>query len=153
MRFTCRLVLAGIFLMGADRLVAKAQQSSTSDQPSEGFTGGHRPLDVESELSHLTSELDLTPEQQNQIKPILVEHQQKERALRADHSLSADELRTRAHAISDETHKQIETLLTDDQKEKAKAMRMHRRGVPPSTAPASTPEPQGISDPTLDIAR
>ena len=154
MKNICGYALAGIFLFGTSGMVA--QQSSDQAPQSQEFSGGHhRPMDVDSELAHLTRELDLTPAQQNQIRPILVEHQQKERALRQDQSLSHEELRTRAHAISDETHKQIETLLTDEQKQKVKAMqqRMHHHDQNGSPAPTSAPAPQGISDLTADVAR
>lgn len=154
----CRFAFAGILLLGLSGITAMAQQSSSPEQPSQPheFAGGHhRPMDVDSELAHLTKELDLTPAQQSQIRPILVEHQQKESALHQDQSLSAEELRTRAHAISDATHKQIESFLTDEQKQKVKAMqqRMHQRDQNSSPAPTSAPAPQGISDLTLEVAR
>lgn len=110
-------------------------------------------MDVDSELAHLTKELDLTPDQQKQIRPLLVEHQQKEQALHRDQSPSREELRAKAHAISNETHKQIEAFLTDDQKQKVKAMqqRMHQNDQP-SVQPSAS-QTNFAFDPDADVAR
>jgi Spy/CpxP family protein refolding chaperone len=98
-------------------------------------------MDPDSTLAHLTKELNLTANQQAQIRPLLVEHQQQEQALHQDQSLSPEELRAKAHAISDQTHKKIESFLTDEQKQKVKAMqeRMHRGDQNSQASAPSTP--------------
>jgi protein CpxP len=155
MRHLCAFLFAGVLLIGIGVTGAAAQDNSA-----QGFGRGghHRPMDVDSELSHLTRELNLTPDQQKQIRPLLLEHQQKEQVLHQDQSLSPEDLRTRAHAISDETHKKIEVFLTDEQKQKVKAMqqRMHHSdqngqpSAPSSPSPTSTPF---AFDPAADVTR
>ena len=96
----------------------------------------HAPRTIDQELDHLTKELELTPAQRNQIRPLLLEHQQEIQALlEKNPSAPREALRTKIHAISDQTHHKIEALLTDHQKQLAKAMqaRMHRaENNPPS---------------------
>jgi Spy/CpxP family protein refolding chaperone len=146
MRNICLIVFAGVLLTGVDSMSAQDNSSQAQQFSSEAH---HRPMDVDSELAHLTRELDLTPDQQAKIRPLLVEHQEKERALHQDQSLSPEELRSRAHAISDETHKKIEVFLTDEQKQKAKAMRQRMHQNDRKEAPSS---PQGWADPSADVA-
>src|ERR1700739_3485783 len=127
MRSIGTIAFAGILFIGISGVAATAQDKSNQDNSMQaqafGPGGHHRPMDVDSELPHLTKELDLTPDQQKQIKPLLEEHRQKEQVLHQDQSLSPDELRTKAHAISDETHKQIEVFLNDEPQQKVKEMR------------------------------
>lgn len=158
MRITCSLAFAGILLLGVGGVAATAQDNPAPSNSAQGQRAGgkhHHARDVDAQLAHMTKRLSLTSDQQNQIRPLLVAHQQKELALRQDSSLSGDELRTRAHAIREETHKQIEALLTDEQKQKAKAMeqRMHHnhRNDAPGGSGSPSSQPQGVSDPTADI--
>src|ERR1700739_2371794 len=166
MRRIGTIAFAGILFIGISGVAATAQDKSNQDNSMQaqafGPGGHHRPMDVDSELAHLTKELDLTPDQQKQIRPLLEAHQQKEQVLHQDQSLSRDELRTKAHAISDETHKQIEVFLTDEQKQKVKEMRkrMHHnvQGVQNDeddqpSAPASPAQTPFAWDPAADVAR
>lgn len=90
-------------------------------QPSEASI--HSPRSIDVELNHLTKELELTPKQRNQIRPLLEEHHNKIQALLDKNpTLSRTDLQPQIHAISNETHRQIEALLTRRQKELAKAM-------------------------------
>ena len=64
-----------------------------------------------------------TPDQRKQIRPLLEEHHDRIQALfDKNPKLSRQDLGPRIHAISDETHHQIEALLTNPQKQLAKAM-------------------------------
>ena len=86
------------------------------------------PRSIDQEMDHLTKELELTAAEQKAIMPLLLEHRQRIQAL-FDQSPSTPRaaLRTKIHAISDDTHHEIEKLLTDHQRQLAKAMqeRMH----------------------------
>ena len=72
---------------------------------------------VDQEFAHLTKGLELTPKQQQQVRPLLQEHHDKIQALLdKDPNASRQELAPQIHAISDETHREIHALLTDHQK-------------------------------------
>jgi periplasmic protein CpxP/Spy len=103
----------------------------------------HTPESIDRELTRLTKDLEMTPEQQQQVRPLLGEHHDRIQAL-LDKSpkASRQELGPQIHAISDETHHKIHALLTDHQKELEKAMQQrehnggeNRRSAPPATAP------------------
>jgi hypothetical protein len=105
----------------------------------------HTPQSIDQELARLTKDLELTPQQQQQVRPLLQEHHDRIQALLDKNPTSSrQELAPQIHAISDDTHREIHALLTDHQKELEKAMqhREHnggenRRSAPPATAPPS----------------
>ena len=112
------------------------QQSSARQQLQQL----HTPQSIDQELGQLTKDLELTPEQQRRIRPLLQEHHDKIQALLDKNpSASRQELGPKIHTISEETHHQIHGLLTDHQKELEKSMlqREHngqenRRPTPPA---------------------
>jgi hypothetical protein len=117
-------------------------QDNGAQQPSarEQLQHIHTPQSIDQKLASLTKDLELTSEQQQQVRPLLQEHHDKIQALLDKNPrASRQELGPQIHAISDETHRQIHALLTDHQKELEKAMVHHehngeenRRSAPPS---------------------
>ena len=110
----------------------------------------HTPQSIDQELARLTKDLELTPKQQQQVRPLLEEHHDRIQALLDKNpNASRQELGPQIHAISDETHHEIHALLSDHQKELEKAMQQrehnggeNRRSAPPAAAsqkPSSSP--------------
>jgi protein CpxP len=141
----------GVMLMLGIAGPATAQDNG-AQQPSarEQLQHIHTPQSIDQELAHLTKDLELTPDQQQQVRSLLQEHHDKIQAvLDKNPKASRQELGPQIHAISDETHSQIHALLTDHQKELEKAMRQrehngqeNRRSAPPAAAsprPSSPP--------------
>src|SRR5471030_2938598 len=106
----------------------------------------HAPQSIDQELARLTKDLELTAEQQQQVRPLLVEHHDRIQALLDKNPIaSRQDLGPQIHSISDETHREIHALLTDRQKELEKAMQQredngqkNRRSAPPA---AASPQP------------
>ena len=119
-------------------------QDNETQQPSarQQVQHIHTPQSIDQELAHLTKDLELTPQQQQQVRPLLQEHHDKIQALLDKNpNASRQELGPQTHAISDETHREIHALLTDHQRELEKAMQQrehkgeeNRRPVPPAVA-------------------
>jgi hypothetical protein len=83
----------------------------------------HTPQSIDQKLAQLTKDLELTPQQQEKVRPLLEEHHDKIQALLDKNpTKSRQALGPQIHAIGDETHRQIHVLLTDHQKELEKAM-------------------------------
>jgi hypothetical protein len=109
---------------------AAVAQDNGVQQPSarQQLQGIHTPQSIDEELARLTKDLELTREQQPQVRLLLVEHHDKIQALLDNNPrASRQELGPQIHAISDETHHKIHALLTDHQKELEKAMRHRER--------------------------
>jgi hypothetical protein len=89
----------------------------------------------------LTKDLELTPNQREQVRPLLQEHHDNIQALLDKNpGNSRQDLARQIHAISDETHHEIEGLLTEHQKQLEKAMleRMHKGEGSRRPAPGGT---------------
>ena len=112
-----------MFMLGmANPAVA---QNNGAQQPSarEQLQHIHTPQSIDQELARFTKDLELTQEQQQQVRPLLYEHHDRIQALLdKNRKASRQELAPQIHAISDETHRQIHALLSDHQKELEKAM-------------------------------
>jgi periplasmic protein CpxP/Spy len=106
----------------------------------------HTPQSIDQELARLTKDLELTPIQQQQVRPLLQEHHDRIQVLLDKNpNASRQDLGPQIHAISDETHREIHALLSDHQKQLEKAMQQrehkgeeNRRPAPPA---AASPEP------------
>jgi periplasmic protein CpxP/Spy len=123
-------------------------QNNGAQQPSarQQLQHIHTPQSIDQELARLTKDMELTREQQQQVRPLLEEHHDRIQALLDKNpTASRQQLGPQVHAISDETHHKIHALLTDHQKELEKAMqqREHNGGDSrrPAPAAAAPPEP------------
>jgi Spy/CpxP family protein refolding chaperone len=124
-------------------------QSGGAQQPSarEQLQHIHSPQSIDQELARLTKDLELTAQQQQQVKPLLQKHHDRIQALLDKNpTASRQQLGPQIHAISDDTHHEIHALLTDHQRELEKAMvhREHngqenRRSAPPAAASPGPP--------------
>ena len=125
-------------------------QDNGVEQPSarQQLQNIHTPKSIGQELARLRKDLELTPEQQQQIWPLLDEHHDKIQALLDKNpNASRPALGPQIHAISDETHHKIHALLTDYQKELEKAMqqREHKGEENRRSAPSAAPPPEPSS--------
>jgi len=148
------IALGGLLAIGASA-VALAQDTPppppnpSQDQagpPQQGYGGRGMRMDPDRQLARLTRELSLTTDQQTQIKPLLVERQQKMQALMQDQSVAPEDRRAQMRSIMEGTNNSIKALLNEDQKQKFAAMqeRMHHNGPggPPPPPDGSAPQPQ-----------
>ena len=78
---------------------------------------------VERQLQLMRETLSLTDEQAAQIRPILQTRNQQLKDLRANYSLPQGEARAKAAEIRRSAHRQIERILTPEQRQKQKAIR------------------------------
>jgi hypothetical protein len=104
-------------------------------------------MDPDRQLARLTQVLGLTTDQQAQIKPLLVDRQQKMQALMQDQSTPQEDRRARARSISEGTNNSIKALLNEDQKQKFAAMQERMRG--PGRGPGGPPPDGSAPQPQL----
>lgn len=110
-------------------------------QGGPGPGGGMRRMDPNKQLEHLTQALDLTADQQSQIKPVLMDRQEKLQALFQNQSLSQDDRRTQARSVVEASNTKIESVLNDQQKQKFAAMQQRMRRGPGGPPPGEAPPP------------
>lgn len=146
----CTLALTGFFALGMAGSAALAQDE-TPPPPQQGQgMQGHRGMNPDQQLQHLTKQLDLSADQQSQIKPILDSQQQQMQQLWQDQSMARDERHQKMMAIHQDTTQKIEGVLNDTQKQKYEAMQAqmkqrmmnHQQGGPPPSSDSAPPAPQ-----------
>src|SRR5581483_3634813 len=124
--FRLRLALlcgAMLFLLGAEASVVAQDNAVPQPSARQQLQHIHSAQSIDQELARLTKDLELTSEQQKQVRSLLQEHHDKIQALLdRNPKASRQELAPQIHAISDETHHQIHAQLTDHQKDLEKAM-------------------------------
>jgi len=92
---------------------------SQTDQGQMGPGGGHRMMmSPDQRLEHLTKMLNLSPDQQQKIKPMLDQEQQQVMSMHQDTSMSQADRMTRMHQVRQTTNDQIKSVLTPDQQTK-----------------------------------
>lgn len=86
--------------------------------PSEqGPGGGHRGMmDPDHQPVSMTKRYNLSADQQNQVKPILVSQQHQMQALRGNSLLSREDRMAKMQSIRSDSNTKIEVILNDDQK-------------------------------------
>lgn len=138
----------GLTLTLAMTNVLMAQTTNQPPSARQELQAIHSPRSIDQEFDRLTKDLQLTPEQQKQVRPLLQEHHDKIQVLLDKNPTATRQaLAGQIHAISDETHHEIHALLTDHQKELEKAMVQREHGglenrrfsSPPASSPASAP--------------
>jgi protein CpxP len=145
--------LGGLLALGAQAAVfAKDNpQTQPSQDQAQGQTQGQYGhgrrgmMNPDRQLEHMTKVLNLSADQQAQIKPILQDRQQKMQALWQDQSVARQDRRAKAQAIQKDTRSRIEAVLNDQQKQQFESMRQRGPrggGNPQNASPEnSTPQP------------
>jgi Spy/CpxP family protein refolding chaperone len=129
------------FIVALTGMLALGMTGVTMAQGNARQPAIHGPRSIDQELDHLTKDLELTPNQRKQIRPLLEEHHDRIQALfDKNPGVSRKDLGPQIHAISDETHHEIHALLSERQKQLEKAMQERMHDGEESRRPApSTP--------------
>jgi Spy/CpxP family protein refolding chaperone len=152
MRIQSFTLACGVMLVVGMSVSAMAQDNG-AQQPSarEQLQRSYTPQSIDQELARLTSDLELTPEQRQQVLPLLQEHHDKIQALLDKNpTASRQVLGPQIHEISDVTHRKVHALLTDHQQELEKAMQQREHKGEEKMRPAPPAAPP--LDPSLSAA-
>jgi hypothetical protein len=96
----------GIMLTFGMTSLAPAQENAQQPSARQQLQRIHTPQSIDEELARLTKDLQLTPEQQQQVSPLLEEHHNRIQALLDKNpNASRKDLGQQIHAISEETHR------------------------------------------------
>ncbi len=127
------LILSGSFAFAQQPQTPAAPQDTQPPAPitrsHDGMQHRHAP-DPHRQAMMLTRRLNLTPDQTAKIEPILADRQQKMEALRANTSLSPEDMHQQMRALHEQEKTQFAAILTPDQQQQMKSMRHGHRGRP-----------------------
>ena len=116
----CTFALASLLALGGS--AALAQDNAAPPAPPQGHGYGHHGMNPEAQLQHLTKQLNLSADQQAQIKPILESRDQQAKQLWEDQSLAPQDKHAKMKAIQEDSKGKIEAVLNDTQKQKYEAL-------------------------------
>ena len=112
-----RIRLFAIGMLMTFALTAAAQQTATAPASVEKADHSTQRTDpVENHLKKLSEQLSLTPDQEDQVRPILREMHDSMGKAEQDQNLSDDERKAQKHAAFMKADSQIRPILNDDQK-------------------------------------
>jgi Spy/CpxP family protein refolding chaperone len=138
------VVLGGVLFLGMS-VGAVAQSGSAKMEglgPPQSAPQPPPPMTMDQRMARLTQMLNLTSAQQQQIRPVLEQAQQKMQALAADNATPMADRQAKAETIRENVRSQIDAVLTPEQKQRVQAMSQHGPGGPGSGAPAAQPQSQ-----------
>ncbi len=118
------LTLCSLMGLGA-ALAAPISQDQNAPEQQTSPRVEHRQMDPTHQLQFLTRKLNLNPDQQSQILPILTDRQQQVQAIVADNSLSRKDRHEKIRAIREESRTKIEGVLDAGQKTTFEQMKQH----------------------------
>lgn len=132
MNFIIRtLALSGALCLALNTAATLSAQdnSPNSSQQTGQQEGGfhHGPPSPEQELAHMTKALDLTGDQQTQLKPILQNRRDQLQQLRQDSNTLRPEKYAKMKAMDEESNSKVEAILNPEQKTKYESMVAKRR--------------------------
>jgi Spy/CpxP family protein refolding chaperone len=142
------VALSGVLSLGVNvGAVAQAApagpQTNKQTQAPQGTAqqGAPQQLTTDERIARLTQILNLTPAQQQQMRPILEQAQAKMQALAADNATPIADRQAQAQALRASVRSQMDAVLTPEQKQRIVAMSQHGPGGPGSSpAPQSRPQ-------------
>ena len=131
MNFVIRkLALGGALCLALSTAATLSAQDSNANNTQQGGQEGgshHGPQSPEQELDHMTKALNLTGDQQTQLKPILENRRTQLQQLRQDTSTPRSDKFSKMKALDEESNSKVEAVLNPEQKTKYEAMVAKRR--------------------------
>lgn len=121
----CTLALTAFLAAGLTCSAAAQNDTSTSTSTqatTQTTTRHHHEMSADRDLSRMTKRLNLTQDQQTQIKPILENRDQQLNQLWQDTSMSKADRRSKSQEIREDAKNKIDPILNDQQKEKFDSM-------------------------------
>src|SRR5262245_16850599 len=92
--------------------------SQAKDDAAQAMADPETKAKVQAKLQELATELNLTDDQKDKIKPVLQDEFKQLKGVKDDASLSPDQKQTKATEIHESTKSQINSFLTPDQQKK-----------------------------------
>ena len=145
----CSVAIAGLLGFGMTAFAQDSTQQQPADAPAM-HGPAHRGMDPDQQLAHMTKALNLSTDQQAQIKPILENQHQQMMQVHQDQSLSRQDKMTKMKSLNGDTNSKIEAVLNDQQKQKFEAMQQkmearrqqRMQGGDAGAQPQAQPQPQ-----------
>ena len=108
--------------LGSGAAVFAQDASSNPPMQDQGAPMRHGPMSPDKELQHMTKALNLSSDQQSQIKPILQDRHDQMMQIHQDTSMSRSDKMGKMKSLDDDSNAKVEAVLNDQQKAKYEKM-------------------------------
>jgi periplasmic protein CpxP/Spy len=140
------VMCACLAVVGQDAPPQSAPPPTSSAGSEHPTATGRRTIEGFGELRYLSQQLNLTEEQKEKLRPILMEEGEQMRTTRLDEHIPLDQKRTKMLEIRDSFRPKIAALLTPEQQEKWKkiqeAEQQRRQQQMKGAETGAAPKPQ-----------
>jgi Spy/CpxP family protein refolding chaperone len=134
------LAAGGLLAFGPAMLAQNSTNTPPAGAPPSGAPAGPRGPSADRMLQRMTTQLNLTPDEQAKIKPIIENQIQQMNTLRQDTTLTPAQRRSEMMALRQQIMTNMQSVLTSDQYSQYQQMMTRRR---PMMSPGSTNAPAG----------
>ena len=143
-RLLLTAALAGTIITAAFPAVAQTAtdtQNTTPNTTQQQTTQKKHWRHHRHQLARMAKKLNLSQDQQNQLKPVFQQQHQQAKAIRDDASLTQDQKKEKFQALRQDTMAKVNGILTPEQQQQWQQMRAkHQHGTngdnqPPAAAP------------------
>jgi protein CpxP len=121
----CLLTVSALLAIGT--VMGAPQDQPVAPSAGGNGQGPHRQMDPDRQVKMLTKKLDLTADQQTQIRSILTDRQQQFESIRNDSSLAPKDRHEKMRSLREESENKIKGVLTDSQKQTYDQMQQEMR--------------------------
>ena len=139
--WTAVLMVAAASLGFGQNAPSAPTPSPQDGGPRAQNAGPRRTLEGQAELRRLTTQLGLTPEQREKLRPIVTDEGDQLSAIRLDEHMPPDQKKAKAQEIRENFRPKVEAILTPEQQQKWKKMQESSTGNG-AMAPQSAPPKQ-----------
>jgi Spy/CpxP family protein refolding chaperone len=143
MKLNKTLIIAGLVAgsVFAANVAVRAQDSTNTPPAHPPVAHGGANFD------YIATQLALTDDQKEKVRPILDEMRQKTADLRKDTTLAMEDRRAKMKEIRENTSTKLKDILTPQQFEKWQKMGARQRPTPPAATPPAATPPAAVTPP------
>jgi Spy/CpxP family protein refolding chaperone len=140
---TAALAAGSILAAGLPAAAQTATDSQTTPSTPQQTKRGHWHHRHHNRAAYMAKKLNLTQDQQTQLKPIFEKQHEQAKAIKNDSSLTADQKKEKFQSLRQGTMAQVNNILTPEQQQQWQQMKAkHQHGSNGETQPPAA-APQG----------
>jgi len=138
-RLLLSAALAGTMIAAGIPTFAQTTESQAAPSATQQQAQGKHWHHHHNRMAHMAKQLNLSQDQQNQLKPIFQAQHQQAKAIKSDTSLTPDQKKEKFQALRQDTMAKVNNVLTPEQQQEWQQIRAkhHKGGEQP---PAANPQ-------------
>jgi Spy/CpxP family protein refolding chaperone len=131
------IIAAGLPAVAQTATDSQSTPSTTTQQTQKRHWHHHH----HNRMAYMAKKLNLSQDQQNQLKPIFEKQREQAKAIKNDTSLTADQKKEKFQSLRQDSMAQVNTILTPEQQQQWQQMKAkHQHGDNGESQPQAAPQ-------------